>query len=273
MRYHVRTWGTPGAPKVFLLHGWMDVSASFQFVADALSPDWHLIAPDWRGFGLSAWAREGYWFADYLGDLEALLDFFAPAQSVDLVGHSMGGNIACLYAGARPERLRRVVSLEGFGTPESDPATSPEKLATWLDVLRSPPQFKPYADLGAVADRLQKSNPRLPRERALFLAGHWAHEATDGARLRSDPRHKQPFPTLYRLEEMFACWRKISAPVLWVDAPESFVPQWLADGVEGFARRRAQFVNLRFETVPEAGHMLHLDQPERVARLLEGFMK
>ncbi|CAG1005624.1 Tropinesterase [Burkholderiales bacterium] len=272
LRYHVRLWGETGAPKVFLLHGWMDVSASFQFLVDALSRDWQLIAPDWRGFGLSAWAREGYWFADYLADLEVLLDHFAPGERVDLVGHSMGGNVACLYAGVRPERMRRVASLEGFGTPEGDPARAPQKFADWLDALQAPPEFKPYPNLAAVADRLQKSNPRLPRERALFLAGHWAHEGADGARLRSDPRHKAPFPSVYRLAEMFACWRRIVAPVLWVDAPESFVPQWLADGAEGFARRKAQIPHLRHETIDAAGHMLHLDQPERVAAVVEDFL-
>lgn len=272
LRYHVRTWGRVGAPKVFLLHGWMDVSASFQFLVDALGSEWHLLAPDWRGFGLSAWSRDGYWFADYLADLEALLDHYAGGEAVNLVGHSMGGNVACLYAGVRPERLRRVVSLEGFGTPEGDPAKAPEKYAAWLDALRAPPEFKPYADLGGVADRLQKSNPRLPRERAVFLAGHWAHETADGARLRSDPRHKQPFPSVYRLAEMFSCWRRITAPVLWVDAPESFAPQWLGDGPDGFARRKAQFANFRHETVAEAGHMLHLDQPARVAALIESFL-
>ncbi|MBI3149310.1 MAG: alpha/beta hydrolase [Betaproteobacteria bacterium] len=272
LRYHLRTWGSPSARKLFLLHGWMDVSASFQFLVDALLGQWYLIAPDWRGFGLSAWTREGYWFADYLADLEALLDHFAAGEQVDLVGHSMGGNIACLYAGIRPERIRRVVSLEGFGTPEGDPAKTPERYAAWLDALRVPPEFKPYADLGAVADRLQQSNPRLPRERALFLAGHWAHEAADGARLRSDPRHKQPFPSVYRLAEMFACWQRVTAPVLWVDAPESFAPQWLGDGPEGFAQRMAQFSKLRHATITEAGHMLHLDQPEQVAALVERFL-
>ena len=71
---HVREWGTEGAPKLFLLHGWMDVSASFAFLVDALRRDWHVIAPDWRGFGLSSWASHGYEFPDYFADLDALLD-------------------------------------------------------------------------------------------------------------------------------------------------------------------------------------------------------
>ena len=94
------------APKLLLLHGWMDMSASFQFLVDALRGDWSVLAPDWRGFGESAWSS-GYLFAEYLGDLEALLDRYAPGEPANLVGHSLGGNVACIYAGARPDRVRR----------------------------------------------------------------------------------------------------------------------------------------------------------------------
>src|SRR5206468_1119167 len=76
LRYQVRTWGDARAPKLFMLHGWMDVSASFQFVVDELRHDWHVIAPDWRGFGLSEWTRAGYWFPDYIADLDLLLEHF-----------------------------------------------------------------------------------------------------------------------------------------------------------------------------------------------------
>ena len=87
-----------------------------------------------------------------------------PASAVDLVGHSLGGNVVMLYAGARPARVRRVVSLEGFGIPAEDAGRAPKKIAAWLDALAAPPDFAPYANLDAVADRLQKNNPRLPRD-------------------------------------------------------------------------------------------------------------
>ena len=97
LRYHVRHWGDAHAPKLFALHGWMDVSASFQFMVDCLQRDWHVIAPDWRGFGLTDRSgADSYWFPDYLGDLDALLQHFSPAAPVDLLGHSMGGNVACI---------------------------------------------------------------------------------------------------------------------------------------------------------------------------------
>ena len=139
LRYRVQRWGDPLAPKLFLLHGWMDVAASFQFLVDALDGDWCVLAPDWRGFGESAWAAGSYLFADYLADLEALLDHYAPDETANLVGHSLGGNVACIYAGVRPHRVRRAVSLEGFGIQRAQPVEAPERYARWLDEQTNPP--------------------------------------------------------------------------------------------------------------------------------------
>ena len=94
LQYHIRHWGEPDAPVLFMLHGWMDVSASFQFLVDSLQGEWHVIAPDWRGFGLSDHAAGNYWFPDYLADLDAILQHYSPEQSVNLVGHSLGANVA-----------------------------------------------------------------------------------------------------------------------------------------------------------------------------------
>src|SRR5882672_8409549 len=139
LRYHCRCWGREGAPALFMLHGWMDVGASFQFLVDALRGDWHVLAPDWRGFGQSEWCQDGYWFPDYLADLEALLDHFVGDEPARLVGHSLGGNVVMLYAGARPQRVARVVSLEGFGIPAEASVKAPAKYAKWLDALQQPP--------------------------------------------------------------------------------------------------------------------------------------
>jgi pimeloyl-ACP methyl ester carboxylesterase len=280
MRHHVLTWGDASSPKVFMLHGWMDVGASFQFLVDALSLDWHVIAPDLRGFGESEWQPQGYWFYDYIADLEALIDHFAPSESVDLLGHSLGGNIVMQYAGIRPTRVRRVVSLEGFGIPAESSDIAPTKIAKWLDALDDLPTFKPYADLAAVADRLQKNNPRLARDRAEFLAGHWAQRSATGAQLRSDPRHRLPFPIVYRMEEVIAIWRNVVAPTLWVAAAQTSILRWLNAGAQakregdGFGAVRERLVHIRdarLEIIEDAGHMLHHDQPETVARLIEPF--
>ena len=147
LRYHCRIWGETGAPKLFMLHGWMDVSASFQFLVDALQDDWQVIAPDWRGYGLSAWGpADCYWFPDYMGDLDRLLAQFQPEAPVTLIGHSMGGNIASMYAGVRPQRVARLVNLEGFGMSRSEPAKAPARYAKWLAQLGDKPGFRDYAD-------------------------------------------------------------------------------------------------------------------------------
>ena len=282
LRYHIRSWGEPTAPKLFMLHGWMDVGASFQFLVDALRRDWHVLAPDWRGFGQSEWCADGYWFADYVADLDALLDQFVPGEPVRLVGHSLGGNVVMHYAGARPQRVARVVSLEGFGIPAEATERAPDKLVKWLDALRDLPDFRPYPNLGAVADRLQKSNPLLARERAEFLAGHWARVQPDGtAQLASDPRHKLPTPMVYRMEEVFCVWKRIAAPVLWVAATESTIPKWLdahpegeaaTDSLAGVRSRLAQVTRGELITIPGAGHMVHLEAPELVAAAIEPFL-
>lgn len=275
LRYHVRRWPGDPARRLVLLHGWMDVSASFQFLVDALDADWDVYAPDWRGYGLTEWGKSDcYWFADYLADLDALLERIEPAAPVNLLGHSLGGNVACLYAGIRPARIAKLVNLEGFGLAPTHPQQAPQRYARWLDELREPPGLRPYPGFEALADRMQKNNRRLSRARAEFLARHWGRETEDGqVVLRGDPAHRIVNPVLYRYEEARAIWQQVTAPTLWVEAAETESLKRMKLTDEQHAERRAAFRNLRYVTVPEAGHMLHHDQPERVARLIEEFLR
>ena len=273
LRYHVRTWGDARSPKLFLLHGWMDVSASFQFLVDCLERDWYVIAPDWRGFGLTEWARDGYWFPDYYADLDALLDVYEPKAPVSLVAHSMGGNIAGVYAGVRPHRVAKLISLEGFGASRTKPEDAPARFERWLDEVLEPPQFGPYASFDAVAARLKKNNARLADYKALFLAQHWAKQIAPGVvTLNSDPKHKMVNPVLNRIEEVFACWQRITAPVLWVSGADSSARGWRADIASQLAQRKAAIPNLSEVVLPECGHMMHHDQPEQLARVIEDFL-
>ena len=273
LRYHVRTWGDARAPRIFLLHGWMDVSASFQFFVDALKQDWHIVAPDWRGFGLSGWARAGYWFPDYYADLEALLDIYSADAPATVIGHSMGGNIACTYAGLRPQRIAKLATLEGIGMPRTDPATAPERLVKWLDAHVKSPRFRDYASFDDVAERLKRNNPRLPDEKAQFLARHWAREnGAGGVEMLSDPRHRAANPYLFRVEEALACWRRITAPALLVSGKDSHIIAWLKDVPEEVAERKKAFHNLRDVVLEDCGHMMHHDQPERLAAVVEEFI-
>lgn len=274
LRYHVRRWPAPGAPKIVLLHGWMDVSASFQFLVDAFNARWDVYAPDWRGYGLTAWGRSDcYWFPDYIADLDFLLRALAEDAGVHLIGHSLGGNVACMYAGVRPERVAKLVNLEGFGLATTKPEDAPRRYARWLRELQERPGFRPYASFAELAGRLRRENPRLTPERADFLARHWGRQGEDGAVvLRGDPAHKIVNPVLYRYEEVRACWRQVKAPVLWIDGADSKAFARLGLDAAEYAERRAQFPRLRHATVANAGHMLHHDAPEEVARLIEGFL-
>jgi pimeloyl-ACP methyl ester carboxylesterase len=274
LRYHVRHWGTQGAPKVVLLHGWMDVSASFQFLVDALAGRWDVYAPDWRGYGLTEWGTSDcYWFPDYIADLDFLLRAIANHEAVHLVGHSLGGNVACMYAGVRPERIARLVNLEGFGLATTKPEDAPRRYRRWLEELHARPGFRCYASYAELAARLRENNRRLNAERADFLARHWGRETEQGmVVLRGDPAHKIVNPVLYRYEEVRACWRAVRAPLLWVDGAETQALERLGlDGAQ-YAERRGEFAELRYATLAHAGHMLHHDQPEALAKLVEAFL-
>ncbi|RPH39913.1 MAG: alpha/beta hydrolase [Burkholderiales bacterium] len=273
LRHHVRSWGDPTATPVVMVHGWMDVSASFQFVVDCLARERHVIAPDWRGFGLTARPAQAdcYWFPDYLGDLDALLDALLPDRPIDLVGHSMGGNVATLYAGVRPARIRRLVNLEGFGMRATEATQAPERLREWLDALRTPARMRDYDSPAAVAARLVQTNPRLPMDKALWLAGHWSARNDAGRyELLGDAAHKLVNPYLYRVDEIVATWRRIEAPVLLVAASDRGEWHRFVETDEYRERLRA-IPKLERATVAQAGHMLHHDQPERVASLIEEF--
>lgn len=278
LRHHVRVWDAspsrPAAGALVMLHGWMDVSASFQFVVDALEGNWQVYAPDWRGFGLTDRAQaDCYWFPDYLADLDQLLDALLPEAPVVLVGHSMGGNVATLYAGVRPHRVSRLVNLEGMGLSPTAPEQAPERYARWLDQLREPPQARDYASREEVARRLMHNDPRLRPEFAAFVARHWGREGANGrVELAGDPAHRIVNPVLYRVEEAVACWRAVTADVLLV-LSEDFDRRHAFVDTDEYRERLRAFRSLRQVRVEGSGHMLHHDRPDEVARLIEEFVR
>jgi pimeloyl-ACP methyl ester carboxylesterase len=288
LNYHLLQWGDaslvqPGRPPLVMVHGWMDVGASFQFVVDALAAaegfERWVIAPDWRGYGgTDAPGADSYWFPDYLGDLDGLLDALLPFErfgAIDLVGHSMGGNVVMSYAGVRPQRIRRLVNLEGFGMPATEPRHAPRRLVQWLDELKEPQRLRDYASSGEVAERLIKNNPLLTADKAAWLAPHWAGPGPDGRwHIRGDPAHKRANPILYRVEEHLETWKLITAPLLWVEGDRTDVSKWWGTRYtkEEFHRRLAVVGRVEQALLSPAGHMLHHDQPEALAAHLARFL-
>lgn len=289
-RYHVRTWGNKEKARqtkpLVLVHGWMDVSASFQFVVDALCADRFIIAPDWRGFGLTKSVHsktnsvDHFLFADYLGDLDFLLKHYFGEASVDLVGHSMGGNISMIYSGVRPERINKLINLEGFGMASTRPAQAAAKYAKWLNEIeefhKGKISLKPYKSLAEVANRLVKNNPRISMDKANWLANHWAQEDAEGMwRILGEPAHKISSVHLYRADEASEIHKLITAPVLFVIAQDNGLQQWFREGykIEEFYERMKVIKQIEFHQLKDTGHMLHHDQPLALAKVIESFLE
>ena len=212
------------------------------------------------------------------------VDAFAPGETVDLVGHSLGGNVVMHYAGVRPARVRALVSLDGFGIPAESPDVAPEKIRRVARRAREPPEFAPYASLDAVADRLQKNNPRLAARQ-----GGLSRRATGPRCCRTAARASCPtratscrFRRSTGSRRRIAIWRNIAAPTLWVAAADSNIPRWLDDhprrrGAAPTASTASAAASRTSPTagssiIADAGHMLHHDQPAAVAAAIETFL-
>lgn len=295
IHYCWRSWGEKqdAQAPLFLLHGWMDVGASWQFVVDALRClgfTGLIIAPDWRGFGGSASAQDSFYFPDYLGDLDALIPqvlahfgYAADAQ-VDVVGHSMGAHAALLYAAARPARARRLINIEGFGAAPTPASAAPGRYTQWLDELQALRAGKldlaGYDSQEAVAKRLLKTNPRIAPEHAYWLAGQWAApDAQEPGQERwhilGAAAHKISNPVLFRVEEVQACYAAITCPVLTLLAQDNRLHEWQGGNysLADYLQRLTHLANNRSITIDHAGHMLHHDQPLAVAQAIQAFLQ
>ena len=273
------TWGDPAAPKLFLLHGWMDVAASFQFLVDALARDWYVMAPDRRGFGRSEWQPQGYWFADYVADLEALARCVRAgrdrgprrSQPRRQRRHDLRRRASRARAA---RRLARRLRHSGRGRRRARRRRS----RSGSTRSRDPPEFAPYANLDAVADRLaEEQSATAARQGRVPRRGTGRRRLpTERARLRvRSAAQAAVSDDLSRSRKCSRCGATITAPTLWVAAADSAHPAWLDDHPEGEAATdelaacgagsRTSPMR-RLVVVPDAAHMLHHDQPEAVAR-------
>lgn len=270
LRCHVRRWGNPAHPRLLLGTGWLDVAATFAPVAEPLAERFHVLCADWRGLGHSEWPQDGYWFPDYVADLEAIADHYSPHAPLLMAGHSMGAQVMSLYAGLRPERVRKLALLDGLFLPDMEPALAPKRFVAWLEELRNLPEHRDYPSFEALARRVKKQHPQLSDDKALFIARCWGHADGHGRiRLLADPKHRLRGPGLFRAAESYAIWKQVTAPTLFLDGGKSLFRQAIPAAEK--AARRACFRTHREELIEDAGHMLHFDAPEQTARHLGAF--
>jgi pimeloyl-ACP methyl ester carboxylesterase len=267
--YQIYTWGTPGKPILFLLHGWLDSGGSFTFLADQLSNDYYLIAPDLRGYGLSGHTSSplGYFFFEYVADLHVLLKDFSPDRPAILLGHSLGGALASVYGGMYPARVSALINVEGFGFQRPGGRDPVERARDWIQGM-PPKPFAVYPDLKAFAQRLQGSNPRLSSERAQVLAKYLARPVLGGYQMAADPAHRLLEPYHFPQESFAAFWQAITSPSLFVLAEASELGKWFsgAQVEQNFPK------NAQIKSIPDCGHMIHHEKPELLSRLVREFL-
>lgn len=273
LRYHVRRWGDPRKPLLMLGHGLLDASATFADLIQPLLDVCQVLTPDWRGLGHTEWPADGYWFPDYVADLDALIDHYAgPEAPIWLAGHSMGAQIASLYAGLKPARVSKLIIIDGLASPDAPATLAPDRYRRWLKQLRMPMRAKTYASYEALAERIRVQHPQLSEERALFVAHGWGCEDGRGrVRLLADPRHRLNMPMLYRAAESKEIWSQITAPTLFIDGGDS--PFMTLLPPEERAARRACFRQHEETVIAGAGHMLHFDRPQETGERIAAFLR
>jgi pimeloyl-ACP methyl ester carboxylesterase len=267
LRLHLLEWGG-GDRVVLLLHGFLEHAHGWDFLAPRLADaGLHVFALDWRGHGDSDWVGPGgyYHFFDYVADLSFLVPQLA--ERVALVGHSMGGGAAVLYAGTEPERVWALASIEGLGMPDSDPATVPQRVVDWLDDLRRvDSRPRSVASVEGAAQRLSQRWPTLPPQAAYHLARHNTCDAGGVSRWKFDPLHQSRSPQPAYVAQARAFWRRVSCPVLYVEGGASTLRLAAEDVDERVAALRAARV-----TIANAGHHPQLEQPAALAEVLIAF--
>jgi pimeloyl-ACP methyl ester carboxylesterase len=270
-RIAVTHWGPGKRPPIVMLHGMLDCAASYQFVVDCLPDDWDLAAVDWRGYGHSDDRPDLYWLPDNFADLEALLDRLTPNEPARVIGHSLGGTVATVYAGIRPGRYHWLVNIEGFGMPQRAHTPAPVRLTRWLDELRRLAVPKRYASLEELAVRVARRHPRLPQDRARYLAWAWSREVEGGYEIAADPKHRLMQPLRLRREDLDECWAQVRCPILMLLGAESEFLTRVGGDAE-LARWRQVVPQMQVEFIPGAGHMVPHEQPERLAREIMRFV-
>jgi pimeloyl-ACP methyl ester carboxylesterase len=269
LRHHLLEWGS-GERVVLLLHGFQEHAHAWDFVAPRLAAaGFRVLALDWRGHGDSEWIGRGgyYHFADYVADLAALVRELG--GRVSLVAHSMGGNAALLYAGTEPDRVDALVTIEGVGPMDQTPEVAPERFADWIEDLdRAAARAPRSLTLEEAAQRLRDGLGRFTPEVALHMARHGTRDAGDGTRTwKFDPLHQTSSPQPFYAAQARAFWKRIRAPVLYVEGTCSFITVTSEE-----IRARVADLGAEVVTLDGVGHHPHLERPDELAAVLVSFL-
>ncbi len=274
LKLHYLDWGNASAPPLLLIHGGRDHCRSWDWTAQRLRARWHVIAPDLRGHGDSSWSPEGnYDPSAFVYDLAQLIHQLDRGP-VTLVSHSLGGNIALRFAGLYPDRVAKVVAIEGLGlSPEyhakREAMSAGERLREWIASKRAASARQPrrYASIEDALARMQTENSFLTEEQARHLTVHGANRNEDGTwswkfdnYLYSGQFNDMPMAELHKL------WSAIACPTLLMWGIDSWASNPATDG------RLAYFRNAQVVEFENAGHWLHHDQFERFMREVEAFL-
>ncbi len=260
LKLHFWDWGDAGMPCLILVHGGMDHARSWDRIAAAFAPDYRIIAPDLRGHGDSSWAfGAAYTFAEYILDLATLVDIVG-GRTVRLIGHSLGAAIVLQYAGLFPDRVHRVVAIEGVVPPPEQALPRPawERMQEWIEAVRACERRTPhrYPDLRAASERMHRESPYLTDEMALHLTrfgSNWNPDGTLSWKFDNFIRAIPPYS--FNMGEAREIWSRIRCPVLLFYGLESFTEDPEKAGMlEAIADHR-------LVRVPDAGHWLHHDRP------------
>lgn len=274
LRLHYVDWGNAGAPPLILLHGGRDHCRNWDWVAERLRHDWHVIAPDLRGHGDSAWSASGtYHMTAYIYDLAQLIHQLKLAP-VTIVAHSLGGNIALRYTGIHPENVARLVAIEGLGPSPKAYAERygkpiEERLANWVGEQRKLSGRLPrrYASIEEAFARMQEENKHLSPDRARHLTQHGVNQNEDGTYSWKFDNYVRSWPPDDITQtDVARLWSRITCPALLVYGKESWASDPRTDG------RAQHFQNPTIVQVSGAGHWVHHDRLDTFMALIEPFL-
>ncbi|PQM29380.1 alpha/beta hydrolase [Sphingopyxis lindanitolerans] len=274
LKLHYADWGNQDAPPMLLVHGGRDHCRNWDWVAERLRDRWHVIAPDLRGHGDSAWAPDGnYEMGAFVYDLAQLVHQLDLAP-VTIVAHSMGGNIALRYTGLYPENVRKLVAIEGLGpSPKilAERAATPfaERFRKWIDDKRQAAGRTPrrYATLDDALARMMAENAYLSPEQARHLTIHGISRNEDGTWSWKFDNYLNVWPVVDLPQaDIESLWSAIACPTLLLYGADSWASNPAQDG------RIAHFHSAQVIEFENAGHWLHHDQFDRFMSTLDDFL-